>query len=1067
MISRFFIERPRFAFVISIVITLAGLISIFTLPVAQYPNITPSLISVTTTYPGADAKTVQETVIQPIEAQLNGVKRMLYISSTATDTGMATINVTFDIGTDGDQNTVNTQNRVNWASAQMPEEVRRQSVIVKEKSSNMLQVIALYSPKGTYDSLFLNNYSSINLKDELARIPGVGDVQMLGELKYSMRIWLDSDKLAYLNMTVDDVIAAIKAQNVQVSAGALGDAPISGKQVFRYSLQTQGRFTEPKEFENIVVRSTSAGEQVRLRDIAKVELGAENYSSSGSFNGKPAALLAIYQLNDANGLEIAEAARKKLEELKVYFPEDLDYAIPFDMTDFITASIDEVVVTLIEAVLLVILITYLFLQDWRSTMVPTIAIPVSLIGTFAVMAVIGYSINLITLFGLILAIGVVVDDAIVVIENVNRLMEEEHLDPKAAAIKSMEQVTGPVIATTLVLLAMFIPVCFLPGITGEMYRQFGITISVAVAISSVNALTLSPALSAMILRPIDPNAKKFIFFRWFDAGFEKLTAGYGKIVSPIVRRTSLMIVCYAGLAFLCVQLFNHLPTGFIPDEDQGKLFVNVQLPDAASLNRTTAVTDRAAKLAAEVPGVIDVIAVPGFSILTGAQASNNALLIVCLKPWEERKKPELQQNAILAELMAEFNAIPEAQLSVFGMPSIQGIGTTGGFSFVIEDTTGTHTDRLQEAIDLITAEARKRPEFLAVYSTFSANVPQVFLEIDREKALKLGVALTDLNSALQGLTGYTYVNDFNKYGKVYKVEIQAETNFRDSTAKLRNLFVRNKSGEMIPLGTLVNIRTRPSPQYLNRYNLYSSATVNGMQRPGYSSGQAMKAMEEIARKVLPAGMKFEWTDMSYQEQKSAAGISLGSIEINMMAVIFALALLFMYLFLVAQYESWMLPVAVLLAVPIAFFGSLLSLYLAGIDNNIYTQVGFVLLFGIACKTAILIVEFAKNKYDEGTPLYDAALAAARLRFRAVLMTAISFLLGTLPLVIATGAGAASRRSLGTAVFGGMFVAVIGGTILIPAFYVLVQRLVNWTGGTGSPRRAPQSAEPPAPARNSR
>lgn len=1052
MISRFFIERPRFAFVISIVITLAGLISILTLPVAQYPDITPSQISITTTYPGADAKTVQETVVQPIEAQINGVKDMLYVSSNATDTGMATITVTFDIGTDGDSNTVNTQNRVNWANAQLPEEVRRQSVIVKEKSSSMLQVIALYSPTGVYDSLFLSNYASINLKDELARIPGVGDVQLLGELKYAMRIWLDPDRLAYLKLTVDDVTAAIKAQNVQVSAGALGDAPSAKNQVFRYSLQTQGRLSDPEEFENIVIRSTPDGEQVRLSDVARIELGAENYGSTGSYNGKPAALLAIYQLNDANGLEIAWAARGKLEELKTFFPEGLDYAIPFDMTDFISASIDEVVVTLFEAVLLVVLITFLFLQDWRATLVPTIAIPVSLIGTFAVMAVIGYSINLITLFGLILAIGVVVDDAIVVIENISRLMEDEHLAPKEAAIKSMEQVTGPVIATTLVLLAMFIPVCFLPGITGEMYRQFGITISVSVAISSINALTLSPALSAMLLKPVEARGAKFCFFRWFDAGFGRLTSGYIRLVSPVVRRTGVMILCYAGLAFLCVRLFNLLPTGFIPDEDQGKIFVNIQLPDAASFERTAAVARRVEAEAMHMPGVIDVLSVPGYSILSGAQASNNALVIVSLAPWEQRRTPELQQSAIQRQLLAAFREIPEASISVFGMPSIQGIGSTGGFAFVIEDTTGTHTDRLQEAVDLVVSEAARRPEILAAYSTFSANVPQIYLEIDREKALKLGVSLDSLNSMLKGFTGYTYVNDFNKYGKVYKVEIQAEQNFRDTVSRLRNLFVRSSSGEMVPLGTLVSIKTRSSPQYLNRFNLYSSATINGMQAPGYSSGQAMRALEEIADKVLPAGMKYEWTDMSYQERKAGTGLALGSLEINMMAVIFGLALLFMYLFLVAQYESWMLPVAVLLAVPIAFFGSLLSLFLTGIDNNIYTQVGFVLLFGIACKTAILIVEFAREKHEEGLDPYDAALFAAKLRFRAVLMTAVSFLLGTLPLVIASGAGAASRRSLGTAVFGGMLVAVIGGTILIPAFYVLVQKMINWSKrGNSSPR----------------
>ncbi len=1043
MISRFFIERPRFAFVISIVITLAGLISIFTLPVTQYPNITPPQVSVSTSYPGADAKTVQETVIQPLETQINGVKKMLYVSSSATDTGMATITVTFAIGTDGDLNTVNVQNRVNWANAQLPEEVRRQSVIVKEKSSNMLQVIAVYSPNGSYDSLFLNNFATITLKDELARISGVGDVQVLGELKYAMRIWLNPDKMAYLKLNVEDVTSAIKAQNVQVSAGAIGDAPTADDQKFRYSIQTQGRMQDVAEFENIVVRATSAGEQVKLKDIARIELGAENYGSTGSYNGKPAALLAVYQLNDANGIDIARAVNAKLKELKPLFPEDVECAVPFDTTEFISASISEVAVTLFEAVLLVILVTYLFLQDWRSTLVPTIAIPVSLIGTFAVMQLIGFSINLITLFGLILAIGVVVDDAIVVIENVSRLMAEEKLDPKAAAIKSMEQVTGPVIATTLVLLAMFVPVCFLPGITGEMYRQFGITISVAVSISSINALTLSPALSAMLLKPVTvgAEAKKFIFFRWFDRWFDRMTHGYGAVVTPIVRRAFVMLLCYGGLALLCLKLYNALPVGFIPDEDQGKIFVNIQLPDAASLPRSLAVTDEVIRIGQRTPGVKEIIAVPGFSILTGAQASNNSLLIFSLDPWKERTAPELQQDAILRRLLGEFGKIKEAAVAAFGMPSIQGIGSTGGFAFVLQDTTGTHPERLQQTIDRVTAEARKHPALMGVFSTFRANVPQKFLKIDREKALKLGVPLTSLNAALQGLTGYSYVNDFNKFGKIYKVEIQAESSFRNAIEDVRKMFVRNERGEMVPIGTMVSIEERLAPQYLNRYNLYSSATINGMNAPGYSSGDAMKAMEEIAAQVLPPGMTYSWTDMSYQEREANKSFQLmPGVELAMMAVIFGLALLFMYLFLVAQYESWMLPLAVLLAVPIAFFGALVSLLLTGISNNIYTQVGFVLLFGIACKTAILIVEFAKQKHEEGMAVHEAAIFAAKLRFRAVLMTAVSFILGTMPLVVAVGAGAASRRSLGTAVFGGMLFAVVFGTILIPAFYVVVEKL---------------------------
>ncbi len=1042
MISRFFIERPRFAFVISIVITIAGLVALLTLPVTQYPDITPGQVSITATYPGADAKTVQETVIQPLEAQVNGVKKMLYMSSTATDTGMGTVTVTFDIGTDGDSNTVNTQNRVNWASAQLPEEVRRQSVIVKEKSPSMLLVIALYSPTGRFDSLFLNNYASIYLKDELARIPGVGDVSLLGELKYSMRIWLNPDKLASLNMTVDEVTDALNQQNVQVSAGALGDAPTGGNGVFRYALQTQGRLSEAKEFEEIVVRSTSRGEQVKLRDVARVELGAENYASTGSYNGKPAALLAVYQLNDANGLAIAKACTGRLNELKAYFPAGIDYAIPFDTTTFISASIEEVAVTLVEAVFLVVLITYLFLQDWRSTLVPTLAIPVSLIGTFAVLLAIGYSINLITLFGLILAIGIVVDDAIVVIENVNRLMEEEHLAPKAAAIKSMEEVTGPVIATTAVLLAMFVPVCFLPGITGEMYRQFGITISVAVLISSINALTLSPALSSILLKPIAPDAKKFIGFRLFDRGFEWMTGRYTSMVRFIVKRAVLMMVMFGALVFGCWWLYTNIPAGFIPDEDQGKLFVDIQLPDAASLDRTQALVDRLTPELMKIEGVADVMGIPGYSILTSAQASNNALMLVSLTPWKERKSADLSQEAIRRKLEAVFDREPGARISAFGMPTIQGIGTTGGFSFVVEDTTGTHPERLEAALEKLTVAAMKDPAISYAYSTFRSTVPQVFLRIDREKALKMGVSISSINSALSGLTGYSYVNDFNKFGKVYKVEIQADTPFRGDIPDIRGIFVRNRDGQMVPLGTLVEVERRLAPQYLNRFNMYSSATVNGVNAPGYSSGQAMAAMERIARETLPEGMKFEWTDMSYQEKVAGAPISIGGLPVGMTAIIFLLALLFMYLFLVAQYESWMIPVAVLLSVPVAFFGSLVFLWFGRVDNNIYTQVGFVLLFGLACKTAILIVEFAKHHHEEGKSIFDAAVFAARLRFRAVLMTAVSFILGVLPLVTATGAGAASRVSLGTAVFGGMLVAAIGGTLLVPMFYAVVQRAID-------------------------
>ena len=1034
MISQFFINRPRFAIVIAILFLLSGLIALFTLPITLYPNITPSVITVSTRYPGADAQTVLDTVIQPIESQINGVKRMLYMSSTATDDGSASVKVTFDIGTDGDTNTVNTQNRVNWATAQLPQEVQRQGVITKEASSNILAVITLYSPNGTYSELELSNFMSISVKDEIARIPGVGDVMEFGEMTYAMRIWLDTMRMASLKVTVEDVKSAIAAQNVQVSAGALGDAPSSPEQAERLSVAAQGRLANPEQFGSIVIRSNSDGSQVRLRDIARVEMGAETYSGISTLNGKPAAMLAVYQLNEANGLEIAREINKRLDRLKNnLFPEDLEYGIQYDTTKFITASIDEVKNTLFEAVLLVVLVTFLFLQDWRSTLVPTIAIPVSLVGTFAVMLGIGYSINMTTLFGLILAIGIVVDDAIVVIENVSRLMEEEHLPPKEAALKSMKQVTGPIIATTSVLLAMFVPVCFLPGITGVMYRQFGITISVAVFISMINALTLSPALCALLLKPVDPNRRKFFFFRWFDAGFDKLTRGYSAIVKSLLRKSVLVLLLYAVMGAGALKLYTLLPTGFIPNEDQGAFFVSVQLPDGASLMRTEKVTQKVTGILRGIPEVEDFIFTSGFNILNGINASNCAFGIVTLKDWSERKDKEKQQDAVIAKFYAKALQIPDASIVPFGVPSIPGLGTTSGFSLMLQDTSGNMTPQdFQKTLNEILVEANNSPVFSSVYSTFRASFPQVYLDIDREKAIRLGVTPDSINTALQGNFGSTYVNDFNKYGKSYKVELQGDNVFRDDVRDLTKAYVRNGKGDMVPLGTLVDIKYNFVPQFLTRYNMFQSVLVNGSAAPGYSSGQAMDEMEKIVKKVN-SGMSFEWTDMSYQEKLAG----------NQIVIVFALALLFIYLFLVAQYESWMIPFSVLLSVPVAFLGAVLSLYLLNIENNIYTQVGFVLLFGIACKTAILIVEFAKEQHEKGTPILEAAEYAARLRFRAVLMTAVSFILGTFPLVVALGAGAVSRRSLGTAVFGGMLVSVIIGTLLIPVFYAVIQRMIEW------------------------
>lgn len=1036
MISKFFIERPRFAFVISILFMLSGIIAICVLPVAQYPTITPPVVSVTASYPGADAKTVMDTVIQPLESQINGAKNMIYMSSTASDSGMAVVNVTFETGTNGDQNTVNTQNRVNWATPLLPQEVQRNGIKVEERSTNMLMVISLSAHDGEYDALTLSNFMSLYVKDQIARVPGVGNVGQFGEMTYSMRIWINPLRLASLRMSVDDVVNAVKSHNVQVSAGALGEAPSSEKQSLRLAISTKGRLETVEEFEKIVVKTNADGSHVKLKDVANIELGSATYSSTSIMNGKPAALLGVYQTADGNGLDISKACREKLSELKQnLFPPGLEYGIPYDTTKFIRASIEEVIKTLVEAVLLVILVTYIFLQDWRATLVPTIAIPVSLVGTFAIMLALGYSINLITLFGLILAIGIVVDDAIVVIENISRLMEEEHLSPKDAALKSMEQVTAPVIATTSVLFAMFIPVCFLPGITGVMYRQFGVTISVAVFISMINALTLSPALSAMILHPVDHNRKKFIFFRWFDTFFGAVTSGYTSVVRSLVRKIALIVFLYCLLGGATYYVYGKLPTGFVPNEDQGAVFASIQLPDAAALSRTEDVMKKVENIIAKTPGVSETLIISGYNFMNGVSASNCGFAIGILKPWSERTAKGMTQHEILQGLYGPLMSIPEAFIMPFEMPSIPGLGSTGGFSFVIQDATGAMTPaELQKALDTVVAEASKSPILTGVYSTFRASTPQIYLEVDREKALKMGVTLDSINTTLQGIFSYIYVNDFNKYGKSYRVEIQAESGSRDELNDISTTYVKNKRGDMVPLGTLVDVQTKFVPQYLSRYNMYPSVTINGSARPGYSSGEAMKEIMSIAKRVLPQGMTFDWTDMSYQERKAG----------NQTLIVFALALTFIYLFLVAQYESWMIPLAVMLSVPVAFFGALCFLMVLNIENNIYTQVGFVLLFGIACKTAILVVEFAKKQHDDGMDVLGAAEYAARLRFRAVLMTAVSFILGTFPLVVAMGAGALSRRSLGTAVFGGMLISVIIGTFLIPACFVLIQKLVDIT-----------------------
>ncbi len=1039
MISQTFIERPKFAFVISIVITLAGLITLTQLPVNMYPELTPPQVQVTASFPGASAEVVEESVVRPIEQELNGVEDMLYIESTSGNDGTANITVTFATGTDTDIAQVNVQNRVAVAEPVLPDEVKRQGVVVSKQAGNMLLGINLYSERPELDAIFLSNYASNNLVEALGRVPGVGSATLMGAKDYSMRIWLDPDKMTALGVTVAEVSAALQEQNQIVAAGKLGAAPIPSGQQFVYSIQSQGRLPDEAAFAEVILRANEDGSFVRLRDVSRIELGAVTYESNAKLNGRDTAFVVIYQLPDANALDVAEKVKAVVEEASRAFPDGLEYEVIYDTTEFITRSIDEVVVTLYQAVGLVILVVFLFLQNWRATLIPSIAIPVSLIGTFAFMAVLGYSINTITLFGLVLAIGIVVDDAIVIIENVERLLKEEKLPIKEAVSKAMQQVTGPVIATTLVLLAVFVPVGFMPGITGEIYKQFSVTISVAVIISSINALTLSPALCVTLLKG---NAMKPV--RWlapFERGIENTTAGYSRVVSGLLRKGAvagiLMIAVLAGSAWL----FKSVPTAFVPPEDQGFLFVDVQLPDAASLERTDAVLEKVTEIALADPAVTDFISVSGFSLLSGS-GSNNGLGIVVLKDWEERTDPALGLRQTIPRLMGEYWALPQAQVMVFNLPPIPGLGTTSGFDYRLQDSAGRDPTVLAQVMNGLIYDANQQTELGRVYSTYRAGVPQYLLEVDRNKAKTLGIQLSDVFMTLQTQLGSLYINDFSKFGKNYRVVLQAEGEFRKAPEDLQHYYVRNANGEMVPLTTLARLTPILGPAAINHFNLKRSVTVSGEAAAGFASGDAIRVMTELSEK-LPQGYEFEWAGQTRQE--IAAG--------NLAPVIFGLALIFVFLFLVAQYESWGLPIAVIASVPLALFGAMTGLWAVGLANNIYAQVGLVLLIGLSTKTAILIVEFAMQLRSQGVSITEAAEQAARLRFRAVLMTAFSFILGVLPLVFASGAGAASRVSLGMTVLSGMVAATVLGTLLIPSFYQGVQKLRERF--KGEPETSPQ------------
>lgn len=1026
MFSIFFINRPKFALVISIVLMIAGGLAILSLPVSQFPDIVPPKVQVQAKYPGANAEVVELAVSTPIEAQVNGVDNMLYMSSTAANDGSYTLDITFAVGTDPDQAAVNVQNRVARAESALPQEVVRQGVTTKKQATNMLLVINLYSPEGSFDELYLSNYASLYVQDALARINGVGSASQFSPMDYGMRVWLDPDRLKALEMTPSDVSNAIQQQNVQASVGIIGQPPLTKTQQFQYNLRAKGRLESVEEFENIILRTGENGASVRLRDVARVELGSQSYSASSSMNGKPAATIAIYQSPGANALEVADNVYAELERLSERFPDDLDYAVLYDTTLSVKASLQEVVETLFITFTLVVLVTFLFLADWRATLIPSATIPVSLIATFAVLQLLGFSINTISLFALILAIGIVVDDAIVVVENVKRHMQEG-LPAKEATSKAMKEVIGPVIATTLVLLAVFVPVAFMPGITGKLYTEFAVTIAVAVCFSSLNALTLSPALCGLLLKP---SGESKGFFRKFDQFINWTRKGYVKKVSFLNRNLMLSMGLMAAMGGGVYYMFSTTPTGFLPYEDNGAFFINIQLPDGASLNRTEEVIKQVDAILEEQKGVENRIAIKGFSILGGA-APNAALAIPVLSHWDERTDKELAWYKILRELNAKLAAIPGANIMAFPTPPIPGLGNAAGLEANLLDLNNRSPQELAQTVNALIIAANQREEFSRVYSTYSANVPQLELEVDRDKALALGVSMSELFSTLQAQLGTQYVNDFNIYGRNYRVMLQAEMEYRDSIEDIGHLNVRSTQGAMVPISALVDIRPVLGPQSITRYNQNRSAAVTAMLGGNVSTGEGIALLEQIAEETLPEGYVLEWTGTTQQEQESGGFV----------IIIMSLAVLFAYLFLVAQYESWTIPLAVMLSVTVALLGAIIPLWLIpGLTNNLYAQIGIVMLIGLASKSAILIVEFAKQLREEGHSIIEAASEAANLRYRAVLMTAFSFILGVLPLVTASGAGAMSRISIGFVVLGGMLLATVVGIFFIPSLFVAMQTL---------------------------
>ncbi|WP_063652795.1 efflux RND transporter permease subunit [Aliivibrio fischeri] len=1029
MLSKFFIHRPKFALVISLVMTLMGLIALKVLPIAEYPAISPTVIIVNTVYPGANADVVKKTVAQPLESKINGVEDMIYMSSNIGNDGSYSLRVYFRIGADGDMAQVRVNNLVSQATSTLPPEVKQIGVTVRKKSSDILGVVTLSSPNKTYDSIYLSNYADLNLVERLKRLEGMSDITLLGKKSYSMRIWLNPNKMSTLNLTAKDVISAVKSQNIQVAAGKIGGMPAPDQQQNQYVLQTKGRLTSTDEFANIVIRANKDGSIIRLSDVARLELGAQGYEADGQLNNQPAAVMALYQLPTANALDAMSKVKAAMKEYSKTFPDDLEYNIAYDSTEYVEASIDEVYETLIIAALLVAIVVYVFLQNLRATAIPIIAIPVSIIATFAVMSLMGMTINTISLFGLILAIGIVVDDAIIVVENVERIIHEKHMKPIPATIEAMKEVTGPVLATTLILLAVFVPVALLPGISGKMFNQFAVTICVSVLISAINALTLSPALCGLILT--DKHSEPVAPLRAFNRGFDAVTKKYQFLVGFMSQRLLVSSVIYIALIGVLGYTFMTIPTAFVPNEDKGAFMVEMRLPDSASLQRTIPILQDYTRDLLEMDGVEDVVSVSGFSLINMSAIPNAGMLIIKLNNWDERKAPALHQKALMNKVRQMLNTIPNANALVFATPAIRGMGSVDGFNFVLEDNLGRSPQALAQTTQNFVAKINQLPEVARAFSIFRANVPQRFIDVDRDKAISMGIPLNDIFQTLQSQLGGAYISDFNIYGRSFQVKVQAEQEYRDSTDDINNLYVRNNTGKMVSLGTLVKIKPIFGPDSLMNYNLFGSATINGVPAPGYSSGDVVKAIEKLAENELPKGYSFEWSGMTYQELEAG----------NAAPIAFALSLLFTYLFLVAQYESWSIPTAVMMAVPIAILGAMATLFALGQPFDLYVQIGIVILIGMSAKVAILIVEFAKVLREEkGYSIIEAAKEAARLRFRAVQMTAFAFIWGVFPLVIASGAGAESRHSLGFAVFGGMILSTLIGTIFTPVFFVTMQSL---------------------------